>query len=171
MESSLVEIPRLKDEARQLVQDDREDVARLVLHRRQAAVEHLRFLEEQANQVDKEAQTLAMVEHKLMSEVTASAAYRGVAEARLAAAETRARVGEALSGISDELSSVSETLQAEDERAEHMQARADAIDELVVLGVLPSSAVRPFSGFQTEDGDLDEEVETALKGLKCGIDV
>ena len=171
MESSLVEIPRLKDEARRLVQDDREDVARLVLHRRQAAVEHLRFLEEQANQVDKEAQTLAMVEHKLKSEVTASAAYRGVAEARLEAAETRARVGEALSGISDELSSVSETLQAEDEHAEYMRARADAIDELVGLGVLPSSAVRPFSGFQTEDGDLDEEAEVALKGLRCGMDV
>ena len=94
-----------------------------------------------------------------------------MAEARLEAAETRARVGEALSGISDELSSVSETLQAEDEHAEYMRARADAIDELVGLGVLPSSAVRPFSGFQTEDGDLDEEAEAMLKGLKCGMDV
>ena len=171
MESGRGETVKLKDEARRLVQDDREDVARLVLRRRQAVVEHVRFLEEQTAHIHKEAQTLASVEHMLRSEVAASAAHRDVAEARLRAAETRARVGEALSGISDDLSKDSEGLQADDERTEYMLARADAIDELVGLGVLRSTSFRRAGGIQTEDWDLDDEVEMTLKGLKSDMDV
>ena len=43
MESCRGETARLKDEARRLLRDDREDIARLILRRRQAAVEHVRF--------------------------------------------------------------------------------------------------------------------------------
>ncbi len=156
MESGRGETMKLKDEARRLVGEDREDVARLVLRRRQAVVEHVRFLEEQADQIGKEAQTLSAVEYMLRSEVAACAAYEDAAEARLRAAEARVRVREALSGISDEFSDVSDV----DERADYMRARADAMDELANRGALPSSA------FSLVGGDLDEEVETALKELK-----
>ena len=169
MESCRGETARLRDEARRLLHDDREDVARIVLRRRQAVVEHVRFLEEQASHVEREAQTLASVEYMLRTEVAASAAHKDVAEARLRAAEARARVGEALSGISDDLFSDSEGLQSADERTEYMLARADAIDELVALGVLPSSATWPVRGFQSGDGDSDDDVEAELKELKCGM--
>ena len=171
MESGRREVPRLRDEARRLLRDDREDVARLVLRRRQAAVEQVRFLEEQIAHVDKDAQALAAAEYMMRTEVAASVAHKDVATARFDAAEARVTVSEALSGISDELFRESEGHQAVDERAEYMQARADAIDELVGLGVLPSSAVRPVSGFQAGDGDLDDEVETALRQIKSGMDV
>ena len=171
MESGRGDAIRLKDEARRLVQGDREGVARLVLRRRQAAIENLRFLEEQTALVDKEAQMLEVVEYLLRSKVTASAANKEVAEARLGAAEARAGVSEALSGLSDVPFSDSEALQAAGDRTEYMLARADAIDELVGLGVLPSLADRPVIGIQADDGELDEEVEKALKGLKRGVDV
>ena len=171
MEYSRGEIPRLREDARRLLQDDREDVARLVLRRRQAAVEHIRFLEEQIAHVDRDAQALAAAEYMLRAEVIASDAHKDVATARFDVAEARVTVSEALSGISDEFANVSQALQIADERTEYMQARADAIDELVGLGVLSSSAVRPVSGFQVEDGDLDDEVEVVLEELKCDMGV
>ena len=170
-ESSCGEVARLKDEARRLLRDDREDVARLILRRRQAAVEHIRFLEVQTAHVDKDAQALAAAEYMLRTEVAASAAHKDVATARFDAAEARVTVSEALSGISDELFDLPSTTGLTDERAEYMQARADAIDELVGLGVLPSSAVRPVKGFQVENGDFDEEVEAVLRQIKSGVNV
>ena len=107
----------------------------------------------------------------LRTEVIASDAHKDVATARFDVAEARVTVSEALSGISDEFANVSQALQIADERTEYMQARADAIDELVGLGVLSSSAVRPVSGFQVEDGDLDDEVEVVLEELKCDMGV
>ena len=171
MESGRREVSRLRDEARRLLYDDKEDIARLVLRRRHGAVEHMRFLEEQIAHVDRDAQALAAAEYMLRAEVIASDAHKDVATARFNVAEARVTVSEALSGISDEFANVSEALQIADERTEYMQARADAIDELVGLGVLRSSAVRPVSGFQVEDGDLDEEVEMVLEELKCGMGV
>ena len=171
MEPSREEIKRLRDEARRLLRDDREDVARLVLRRRQAAVEHIRFLEEQIAQIDREAQTLAAIEDKLRTQIAAYYAHKDVATARFDAAEARVTVSEALSGISDELFDLS-TTGLTDERAEYMQARADAIDELEGLGVLSYSAVGPVNGSRIEDGgEMDEEVETVLKELKCGMGV
>ena len=171
MESSRGETARLRDEARRLLHDDREDVARLVLRRRQAAVEHVRFLEEQIAYVDRDAQALAAAEYMLRTEVAASATHKDVATARFDAAEARVTVSEALSGISDELLDLPSTTGLTDERAEYMQARADAIDELEGLGVLSYSAVGPVNGSRIEDGDLDEEVEMVLEELKCGMGV
>ena len=171
MESSRGETARLRDEARRLLHDDREDVARLVLRRRQAAVEHVRFLEEQTAYVDRDAQALAAAEYMLRTEVAASATHKDVATARFDAAEARLTVSEALSGISDELLDLPSTTGLTDERAEYMQARADAIDELEGLGVLSYSAVGPVNGSRIEDGDLDEEVEMVLEELKCGMGV
>ena len=171
MEYSRGEIPRLREDARRLLQDDREDVARLVLRRRQAAVEHIRFLEEQIAHVDRDAQALAAAEYMLRTEVAASATHKDVATARFDAAEARLTVSEALSGISDELHDLPSTTGLTDERAEYMQARADAIDELEGLGVLSYSAVGPVNGSRIEDGDLDEEVEMVLEELKCGMGV
>ena len=171
MESSRGETARLRDEARRLLHDDREDVARLVLRRRQAAVEHVRFLEEQTAYVDRDAQALAAAEYMLRTEVAASATHKDVATARFDAAEARLTVSEALSGISDELLDLPSTTGLTDERAEYMQARADAIDELEGLGVLSYSAIGPVNGSRREDGDLDEEVEMVLEELKCGMGV
>ena len=170
MESGRREVPRLRDEARRLLHDDREDVARLVLRRGQAAVEHIRFLEDQIAQVDREAQTLAAIEDKLRTQIAAYSAHKDVATARFDAAEARVTVSEALSGISDELLDLPSTTGLTDERAEYMQARADAIDELVGLGVLRSSA-GSVSGPESEDGDFVEEVEAVLRQIKKGVDV
>ena len=169
MEPSREEIKRLRDEARRLLRDDREDVARLVLRRRQAAVEHIRFLEEQIAQIDREAQTLAAIEDKLRTQIAAYSVHKDVASARFDAAEARVTVSEVLSGISDELIELPSTTGLTDERAEYMQARADAIDELVCLGVLSYSDVGPVNGLRIEDGDLDEEVEAALRQIKSGV--
>ena len=124
MEPSREEIKRLRDEARRLLRDDREDVARLVLRRRQAAVEHVRFLEEQIAYVDRDAQALAAAEYMLRTEVAASAAHKDVATARFDAAEARVTVSEALSGISDELLDLPSTTGLTDERAEYIHAQA-----------------------------------------------
>ena len=114
---------------------------------------------------------MAAAEYILRMEVAASAPHKDVTTARFDAAEARVTESEALSGMSDELFDLPSTTGLTDERAEYMQARADAIDELVGLGVLRSSAVRSVKGFQVEDGDFVEEVETVLRQIKKSVDV
>ena len=53
------------------------------------------------------------------------------------------RVAEVLAEISEEFYDVVEGLSATDEHAEYMEARTDALDELVEMRVLPSAGCSP----------------------------
>ena len=162
--SSQREAANLFDEARRLVATGREDAARVVLHRRQAALDRVRVLDGQLERVLMEGQTLASASDRLESEIAMRSARQGVSEARYDAAEARARVTEALTDVSDEFSDLLAELRAADERSEYMESRADALDELVEIGVLSSSYV-PMPQM-TGAGSRSDEVEAVLEQMR-----
>ena len=95
-------------------------------------------------------------------------ARQGVTAARYDAAEARAKVTEALTDVSDEFSDLLAELWAADERAVSMEARADALDELVDVGVLSlpvsSTQVLPAESSHDEVDTLLEKIMQELRG-------
>ena len=153
------EAATLLDEARRLVESGRDDAARVVLHRRQAVLGRVRVLDEQLEQVVLEDQALASATERLESEIAIRSARHDLSVARYDAAEARARVTETLTDVSDEFSDLLVGLRDADERAECMEARADALDELVGIGVLSSHSTLP----RLQDGEPpSEEVEAVI---------
>ncbi len=158
------EAATLLDEARRLVEGGHDDAARVVLHRRQAVLERVQVLDGQLERVMLEDQALASASERLESEIAIRTARHDLSAARYDAAEARARVTETLTDVSDEFSDVLFGLRDADERAECMEARADALDELVEIGVLSSYSTLP----RLQDGESPyEEVEAVLAQIRC----
>lgn len=160
------EVESLLHEARRLVEAGRDDAARVVLHRRQAALDRVRVLDEQLARVTLEDHALASASYKLESEIALRSARQGLSAARYDAAEARAKVTEALTDVSDEFSDLLAELRDADERAEYMESRADALDELVEVGMLKSHLSLP----QTESMEPHrDEVEALLAEIRRDI--
>ncbi len=166
--SSQREVADLLDEARRLVEAGRDDAARVVLHRRQTALERLRLLDSQLARIVLEDHALASAGDRLEGEMALRTARQGVSAARYDAAEARAKVTEALTDVSDEFSDLLAELWAADERAESMEARADALDELVDVGVLSlpvsSTQVLPAESSHDEVDTLLEKIMQEVRG-------
>ena len=164
--SSRREVASLLDEARRLVETGREDAARVVLHRRQAVIDRVRVLDGQLARVTLEGQALASASDRLESTIVVRSAHQYVSAARYDAAAVRATVTEALTDVSDEFSGLLSELRQADERAEYMESRADALDELVEIGVLSSGV--PTSQTVGVESHADE-VETLLEEIRLDI--
>ena len=154
------EVEDLFDEARHLVEGGREDAARVVLHRRQAVLDRMRALDAQLERVTLEDQVLASASDRLESEMALRSARQGLSAARYDAAEARARVSEVLTDVSDEFSELLAELRDADERAECMEARADALEELAEVGVLsPTITLPQLLSVESHPGELDSLLE------------
>ena len=164
--SSRREVASLLDEARRLVETGREDAACVVLHRRQAVIDRVRVLDGQLARVTLEGQALASASDRLESTIVVRSAHQYVSAARYDAAAVRTTVTEALTDASDEFSDLLADLREADERAEYMESRADALDELVEIGVLSSGA--PMSQTVGVESHFDE-VETLLEEIRLDI--
>ena len=161
--SSNREVASLLEEARRLVETGHEDAARVVLHRRQVVIDRVLLLDTQLARVTLEDQALAGASDRLESEMAVRFARQGVSAARYDAAEARARITEVLTDVSDEFSDLLSELRAADERAEDMEVRADALDELVGIGVLSPQLSLPQL---VSDESHSDEVETLLDQMK-----
>lgn len=139
------DLRHFEEDARKLVRNNRGDAARLILVRRQAAIDRIRSLDEQIRVLDTDARSLDMFIDKLSSQIDAYLAQQDIAAARYSAAQARARVSEALGAVSDEFSDVIAALEQAEERAEHMQARADALEELASTDVIQVSGISASS--------------------------
>ncbi len=161
-------VEALAEEARGAVRQGRDDIARLLLQRRQAAVTQLRVLEENLRDVELEEQRLGLIESQLSSKLEAFYARQEVIAARFSAAEAQVRIQETLAGLSDELSDMEQILEGTEEKTERMQARAYAIDRLIDEGMLESRGALDLDlGAESATGDpKDEQVEDLLRAFK-----
>ena len=159
------DVPDLLDEARKFVEIEIEDAARVVLHRRQAALREIRLLEERLASVTTEEQTLASVEDRLVSEMVVWSVHQEDAAARFDSAVARATLTEALTGVSDEFSGIEDELRLAHERAENMEARVTALNELLGTGVLSSHTPPPILPAASDSSSI--AVEALLDRIKA----
>jgi phage shock protein A len=161
-------LPQLQDQAKAYLLEGQEDLARLVLQRRQVATIELQTLREQVDDVEQEERRLTAVEQRLATRIEAFFARREVIAARYSAAEAQVRVNEALGNVSQELADLGTAMQKAEERTENMQARALALDELVDGGVLAAPATRAADAVDRELSkiDVDRVVDSQLTALR-----
>jgi phage shock protein A len=142
--------------ARRALAEDREDLARIALRRRQTILREVKKIERQIAEVEQEAERLALVQQRLTARLEAYSTKRDVLSARQSAAEAQVAVGEAMGGITEGSAELNRALELAEKNRGDIQARAEAIDELM----------RSEEAFSDLDDQNDAEVEQELKTLK-----
>tara|TARA_Y100000294_G_C8497961_1_gene313596 strand:- start:254 stop:967 length:714 start_codon:yes stop_codon:yes gene_type:complete len=163
-------ISRLGNQARQALEAGREDLARMALERKGAAVVELEGLDEQIAGMELEQEKLTVAEQRLQAKVRAFRTKKEVIKAQYTAAQAQVRIGSALSGISEEMGDISLAVERAENKTEQMRARAGAIDELASVGVLDD-----FSGAQDDISrelvalTSSQSIEDELSALKASL--
>ena len=161
-------IAKLDSQARQALEAEREDLARLALQRKQASTIELQGLDDQIEGMEQEQEKLTVAERRLQAKVEAFKSKKEVIKAQYTAAQAQVRIGAALSGVSEEMGDISLAVERAENKTDQMRARAGAIDELATIGVLDD-----FTGGAKDDisRELDkltseQNVESELAALK-----
>lgn len=163
-------VAKLEEQARRALAAGREDLARVALERKQAAVDQVDSLKTQIGGLEAEQQRLTQAEARLAAKVEAFKTHKEVVKARYSAAEAEVRIGEAVTGLSEEMADVGVAMQRAEEKTEKLQARAAAIDELVAVGTLqdlaaPSDKVEVELNKLSTGQAVDVELETMKRQL------
>ena len=160
-------ITRLDRQARQALDADREDLARLALQRKQTALTELEGLDEQIAGMEREQEKLTQAEQRLQVKVDAFRNQKEIIKAQYTAAQAQVRIGAALGGISEEMGDVSMAVQRAENKTDQMRAKAGAIDELVASGVL-DDITGPRDDIDRELAQISSSssVEAELAALK-----
>ncbi len=162
-------VPKLEEQASRALDANREDLARIALERKQTILSELEQLDVQIAEVAEDEQRLARTEQELAVRIDEFRTRRDIVVARYDAAKAQVRVKEAFTGVSGEFADLSLALGRAVEKTERMQARADAIGELVDAGTL----ALPVSGHDKLEEELAQfqvvsAVDAELKALKSG---
>jgi phage shock protein A len=132
------QIKQWEDDARDALGNNREDLAREALSRKQLAAQQLEGLHAQMADLEQEQQKMVTLEQQLSLKVQAFRTQKEVVKAKYSAAEAQVKIGEAAHGLSEEMADIGMAMQRAQDKTEAMQARAAAIDELVDQGALDS---------------------------------
>lgn len=161
-------LDQLDDQARRSVQADREDIARFALRMRHVVAQETAGLEDQVEQLDREGQVLSLAEQRLAAQVEAFVARQEVLQARYDTAEAQVSIQQAPGGVSDEIAGMGTALVEAEQRTEEMQARVDAIDRLVDMGVLEMSGgpATESSDSWSSDPEQAQAVNDRLNAIK-----
>jgi phage shock protein A len=162
-------ISKLEEQARQAMNADREDLARLALQRKQTALIELEGLDEQVAGLELEQEKLTHAEQRLQAKVQAFRSKKEIIKAQYTAAQAQVRIGSALSGLSEEMGDVSLAVERAETKTESLRARAGAIDELAADGVLEDFTGRQDAiGLELDKISSAQNVEDELAALRGG---
>src|SRR3712207_138045 len=127
---------KLEGQAQQAVSQNREDLAREALTRRQAIAGQLTDLQAQHDQLKAEEARMVEASQRLQAKVDAFRIRKETMKANYTAAEAQTKVNEAISGIGEEMGDVGLAMQRAEDKVAQMQARSGALDELMASGAL-----------------------------------
>ena len=164
-------VAKLGSQARQALGAGREDLARIALERKQAAITELEGLDQQVSGLELEQEKLTQAEHRLQAKVNAFKTKKEIIKAQYSAAQAQVRIGSAMSGISEEMGDISMSIERAENKTETLRAKAGAIDELTAAGVLddPISGSKDDLTRQLESVASAGSVESELAALKAGM--
>jgi phage shock protein A len=164
---------RYEQQAFYALRTNREDLARLILQRRELLLDQLNSYEQQLGQVRAQKEQLIELEQQLRMRVEAFRSQKEVLKARYSAAQAQARIEEALAGLSTEMTEMRLALERAQEKILTAEARASALHSLLEQGTLDSPLSPPLltAGGDALDRELarldqDEQIEQQLQLLK-----
>ncbi len=129
-------INNLDVQARQAVDSNREDLARMALERKVALQAQVASLDQQIADLNNEQQKLMAAESRLATKVESFRAKKETIKAQYSAAEAQVKVTESVTGISEEMADVGLAVQRAEDKTDQMKARSAALDELLESGTL-----------------------------------
>ena len=127
---------RYEEQARQAVAANREDLARLALAWRQTLQNELTAFQQQIEQLKAQQDKFVQLEQRLSARVEAFRSQKELMKAQYSAAQAQVRTSEAATGLSEEMGDVNLAVERAKDRVLSMQARAQAVDQLLEQGTL-----------------------------------
>ena len=168
-------IANVDNQARQAMAAGREDLARMALQRKQAAIIEMQGLDQQVDQLELEQEKLTHAEQRLTAKVEAFRSRKEIIKAQYNAAQAQVRIGSALSGISEEMGDVQLAVERAETKTETLRAKAGAIDELADSGVLDTQLsmgggdiISRELAQVTADQNVESELATMRASLPAG---
>ncbi len=154
------QIERFDSQARQALSLGKDDLARVALERKQGLQTQIATFDQQIAQLKDQQQKFVVMEQRLSARVESFRTQKEMVKAQYGAAQAQVRIQEAVTGISEEMSDVNLAVERAQDKVLQMQARANAMDELVQAGTLPEIG--------TQQGD---DIDRQLKALSGQSDV
>lgn len=127
---------KLEDQAKRAIEQNREDLAREALQRRESITAQLDDLKVQHDQLQAQEDKLVEGSRRLESKVQSFRTRKETIKATYTAAEAETKINEAVSGISEEMGDVGLAMQRAEDKVASMQARGAALDQLMSSGAL-----------------------------------
>jgi len=143
-------VEKYDGQAREAMRQDREDLARRALEKKQAHVSQITELSDQITNLQETQDRLVGKRAELSSQIEQFRTHKETVKARYEAAEASARVSEAFTGVGDTMDDVGRAMERATERTERMEARAAALEELEETGQLENVL--------DEGDDIDREL-------------
>ena len=122
------------DAARQALQGGNEDLARAALQRKQEVQTQMATFDGQIDQMKAQQQKFVDMEQRLSTKVEAFRTQKEMVKSQYSAAQAQVRIQESVTGISEEMSDVNLAVERAQDKVLQMQARANAMDELMAQG-------------------------------------
>ena len=170
--TKLAENIRTLDEgSRRAIEQDREDLAKLALERKNANMLQLQNLDKQIIDMQTQQDKLEQTEKRLSTKVEEFRSKKEVIKAQYTAAEAKVQIKENLTGISEEMTDVGVAMNKTEDKTEQMKAKAKALDEMIDSGVLTDYTSNKYD----VEGELEKmtvksSVDKELAKLKAERD-
>jgi len=165
------QMEKLDNQARQALMAGREDLARAALERKQMLSSQIGGFEQQIAQLKQQQQHFIELEQRLSARVEAFRTQKEMVKAQYNAAQAQVKIQESVTGLSEEMADVNMAVQRAQDKVLSMQARAQAMDQLLEQGTLQDvSQLGPGGGDYIERQLADisnrQAVEDQLAALK-----
>jgi phage shock protein A len=128
------QMAKYDDQARQALGANREDLARMALERKQNLQAQLTGFQQQIEQLKAQQEKFVVMEQRLSSRVEAFRTQKEMVKAQYGAAQAQVKIQEAATGLSEEMTDVNMAVQRAQDKVLSMQARAQAMDQLIEQG-------------------------------------
>ena len=150
---------QLDQQAKDAVAAGRDDDARAVLTRKVTLEATAADLQAQRDDLLAEERKLEQSADRIRQDVESFRVRKDTLSARHTAASARAEISSATSGINSTVSEVGQAMETADRRTREMEAKADAVDELVAEGVVGTAG-------ESADAALARQFDAALDGTE-----
>jgi phage shock protein A len=159
----------LEGQARRSIEQNREDLAKLALERKNVNLLQFRSLEKQIADMKTEQEKLEQIEKQLALKVEQFRSRKEILKAQYSAAEAQVRIKESVTGVSEDMADLGITLNKAEEKTEKMKARAQALDEMIDSGILTDYTNKndDIIERELERVNIEESVEQELEKLKA----
>jgi phage shock protein A len=171
-QSQLIEkISRLDQQAMQALQANREDLARMALQRKETLLVQINSYEQQLAQLKAQEEKLLTMERTISARVEAFRTQKEMVKAQFSAAQAQVKINETVTGISEEMTEMNLAMQRAQDKVLTMQARANAMEELIDQGTLSEQGMLGAGSGDTLERELqkistEQNVEAQLQAMK-----